>query len=75
MAQSNIYTVITGTGRSIPDRVVKNSDFSENEFYDESGKKMDKPNEEIIQKFYEITGIQERRYWNCTSPDYTRYNS
>ncbi len=62
MAQSNIYTVITGTGRSIPDRVVKNSDFSENEFYDESGKKMDKPNEEIIQKFYEITGIQERRY-------------
>lgn len=62
MRQSNIYTVITGTGRSIPDWVVKNSDFSENEFYDESGKKMDKPNEEIIQKFYEITGIQERRY-------------
>ena len=33
-----------------------------NEFYDESGVKMDKTNEEIIQKFKEITGIEERRY-------------
>jgi len=60
--QANYQTVITGTGRCIPNNIVKNSDFINNEFYDESGVKMDKPNEEIIQKFKEITGIEERRY-------------
>lgn len=60
--QENYQTVITGTGRCIPNNTVKNSDFINNEFYDESGVKMDKPNEEIIQKFKEITGIEERRY-------------
>src|SRR6056297_3344802 len=60
--QANYQTVITGTGRCIPSKIVKNSDFINNEFYDESGVKMDKPNEEIIQKFKEITGIEERRY-------------
>ncbi|HKL38220.1 MAG TPA: ketoacyl-ACP synthase III [Bacteroidales bacterium] len=54
--------MITGTGRGIPEKVIKNSDFLKNEFYDESGVKMDKTNEEIIQKFKEITGIEERRY-------------
>lgn len=59
----NIYTQITGTGSYIPPKVIKNSDFLNNEFYDSSTKKpFDKPNEEIIQKFYEITNIQERRY-------------
>ena len=60
--QTKVYSVITGTGRGIPEKVIKNSDFLENEFYDESGVKMDKTNEEIIQKFKEITGIEERRY-------------
>lgn len=60
--QKNYHTVITGTGRCIPNKVIKNSDFIHNTFYDESGVKMDKPNEEIIQKFKEITGIEERRY-------------
>lgn len=60
--QTNLYSVITGTGRGIPEKVIKNSDFLQNEFYDESGVKMDKTNEEIIQKFKEITGIEERRY-------------
>ncbi|MBS3806139.1 MAG: ketoacyl-ACP synthase III [Bacteroidales bacterium] len=60
--QANYQTVITGSGRCIPNNIVKNSDFINNEFYDESGVKMDKPNEEIIQKFKEITGIEERRY-------------
>jgi 3-oxoacyl-[acyl-carrier-protein] synthase-3 len=60
--QTKVYSVITGTGRGIPEKIIKNSDFLENEFYDESGVKMDKTNEEIIQKFKEITGIEERRY-------------
>jgi 3-oxoacyl-[acyl-carrier-protein] synthase-3 len=60
--QTNYYSVITGTGRSIPNKVVRNSDFLHHEFYDPSGVKLDKTNEEIIQKFKEITGIEERRY-------------
>lgn len=32
------------------------------EFYTDDGEKLDKPNEEIIQKFVEITEIENRRY-------------
>lgn len=60
--QKKYYSVIKGTGSFIPSKVVKNEDFLDNTFYDESGIKMDKENEEIIQKFMEITGIHERRY-------------
>ena len=54
--------VITGTGSYIPSKVVHNRDFLKSEFYDENGKKIEKTNEEIIQKFEQITGITERRY-------------
>ncbi|MBN1850083.1 MAG: ketoacyl-ACP synthase III [Deltaproteobacteria bacterium] len=54
--------VITGTGSFIPTKVVRNVDFLKNEFYDEHGKRIEKSNEEIIQKFEQITGITERRY-------------
>lgn len=60
--QKSYYSVIKGTGSFIPNKVVKNEDFLNNEFYDASGVKLDKENEEIIQKFMEITGIHERRY-------------
>lgn len=60
--QKNIYSVITGSGRHIPDRVVKNSDFLQNEFYNAEGERIPKSNEEIITKFKEITEIEERRY-------------
>ena len=59
---SSIYSVITGTGSYIPERRIKNEDFLTNEFYDANGKKLDKPNQEIIKKFLEITSISERRY-------------
>lgn len=58
----SIYSVITGSGTHIPSRVVKNEDFLSREFYDESGKKLGKANQEIIEKFKEITTIAERRY-------------
>lgn len=58
----NINSVITGTGSYIPSRRIKNEAFLENEFYDENGNRLEKSNEEIIQKFSEITEIQERRY-------------
>jgi 3-oxoacyl-[acyl-carrier-protein] synthase III len=58
-----LYTRIIGTGSYLPPNVVKNSHFLNYRFYDASTKELiDKPNEEIIQKFREITGIEERRY-------------
>jgi 3-oxoacyl-[acyl-carrier-protein] synthase III len=57
-----IYSVITGTGSYIPALKFKNEDFLRNEFYDTDGKKLEKENEEIINKFLEITTIAERRY-------------
>lgn len=57
-----IYSVITGTGSYIPSKLVKNEYFLGNEFYDSEGKKLEKPNQEIIDKFLEITTIAERHY-------------
>jgi len=57
-----IYSVIVGSGRYIPTRIVKNEDFLKNEFFDASGVRMTKSNQEIIDKFQQITEIDERRY-------------
>ncbi|MBL4705962.1 MAG: ketoacyl-ACP synthase III [Flavobacteriales bacterium] len=57
-----MYSIIEGTGSYIPTRVVKNSDFLNHEFYDQSGEKIEKDNAEIIEKFQQITQIDERRY-------------
>ena len=56
------YSVITGSGSYLPTRVIRNTDFLNNTFYDESGKQLGRPTEEIVRKFSEITGIYERRY-------------
>ena len=57
-----IYSVITGTGSYIPSKRVRNEDFFANEFYDSTGSKLEKGNQEIIDSFLEITSIAERRY-------------
>lgn len=59
-----IYSVITGTGSYIPTKRIRNEDFLKNEFYDKDGTKLDKTNQEIIDKFFEITTIAERRHAN-----------
>jgi len=59
---SNTYSVITGTGSYIPTKVIKNDNFINNAFYNRSGERLPKSNEEIITKFQEITTIEERRY-------------
>ena len=57
------YTRIIGTGSYIPPQIIKNNYFLNHEFYTPSKQKIeDKTNEEIIQKFKEITNIDERRY-------------
>jgi 3-oxoacyl-[acyl-carrier-protein] synthase III len=57
-----IYSVITGTGSYIPSKLVKNENFLVNEFYESDGKKIEKSNQEIIDKFLDITTIAERHY-------------
>lgn len=59
---SSIQSVITGTGSYIPPKEVPNSDFLDRNFLNSDGEPYDKSNEEIIQKFAEITGIKSRRY-------------
>jgi 3-oxoacyl-[acyl-carrier-protein] synthase III len=56
------YTIITGTGRYIPTQIVKNEHFINNEFYTASGERNAKANADIIEKFQQITEIEERRY-------------
>lgn len=54
--------ILTGTGSFIPDNVIENSHFLNHEFFDENNQKYSVSNEEIISKFKDITGIEQRRY-------------
>jgi 3-oxoacyl-[acyl-carrier-protein] synthase-3 len=58
---NKIYSVITGTGSYIPENIISGDHFMDSSFFD-NGVKLDKENAEIIQKFSEITEIEERRY-------------
>lgn len=55
-------TVIIGSGSYIPTKIIGKQHFMDSVFYTDEGEKIDKPNEEIIQKFVEITEIENRRY-------------
>lgn len=55
-------TVITGTGSYIPPHVQRNSDFAKHIFYTENQAPLDTAPEVIVEKFKQITGIDERRY-------------
>ncbi len=61
-------TIITGTGSYIPEVVIKNEDFINRQFLDATGKPVAGGNLSIINKFFQITGIRERRY---VKPDQT----
>ena len=61
---NTIYSTITGTGSYLPPRHIKNEDFLSTEFYETDGTILKKSNQEIIEKFEEITTIKERRYVN-----------
>lgn len=56
------YSIIKGTGSYVPEVVIKNEAFLQNKFYEKNGVPLEKSNEEIIEKFREITEIEERRY-------------
>ena len=59
-----LNSVIIGSGSYIPEKVIDSSYFMSVKFYDEKGEPINKSNEEIIQKFVDITEIKERRYIN-----------
>ena len=54
--------IITGTGSYIPSLRIQNNYFINNEFYGPDGIKLEKSNEDIINKLKEITCINERKY-------------
>jgi len=55
-------SIITGTGCYIPPNIKSNRGFESGEFYDEHQQRIDQPLGVIIEKFRQITGIEERRY-------------
>jgi len=55
---------ITGVGSFIPENEVQNSDFEKHIFLDEDGSQLTHPNDIVISKFKDITGIEARRYAN-----------
>ncbi|WP_226064281.1 3-oxoacyl-ACP synthase III family protein [Kaistella polysaccharea] len=55
-------TIIIGSGSYIPTKVIGKDYFMDSVFYTDEGEKIDKPNEEVIQKFIDITEIENRRY-------------
>jgi 3-oxoacyl-[acyl-carrier-protein] synthase-3 len=60
-----LYTTIIASGSYVPEVLVKNEDFLNHTFFDPKEKKeLDKSNDEIVRKFYEITNIGERRWAN-----------
>lgn len=59
---NKLYSVITATGSYLPTRVITNEHFVSTAFYDAGGNRLDKPGQEIADKFEQITEIRERRY-------------
>jgi 3-oxoacyl-[acyl-carrier-protein] synthase-3 len=59
---NRFFSIIIGSGRYIPTRIIKNEKFLANDFFNAVGEKIAKTNEEIISKFHQITEIEERRY-------------
>ena len=59
---NRIQTVIAGTGCYLPPNNIPNSEFLNTDFYDENGVKFERSNQEIIEKFKDITTIGNRLY-------------
>ncbi len=59
-----IKSVIVGTGKYIPENIVRNEDFLSHSFFEKDGSPQLRKNEDAINKFKQITDIEERRYAN-----------
>ena len=64
--ENNKKTIkITGVGSYIPELSIDNTDFSKHVFLNDDGSPFSHPNEVVIGKFKNITGIEKRRYANA----------
>lgn len=57
-------SVITGTGSYIPPVIQSNNEFAQHTFYSENHLALTTSSQEVVEKFKQITGIEERRYTN-----------
>ena len=57
-----LSSIITATGRYIPEDIVPNQAFINHAFYEKNGERLTRETSEIISKFKDITEIEERRY-------------
>ncbi len=57
-----LRSVITGSGCYVPTEIKTNRDFTVHDFYAEDHKRIETPPVEVVEKFRQITGIEERRY-------------
>ncbi|WP_026768682.1 3-oxoacyl-ACP synthase III family protein [Asinibacterium sp. OR53] len=57
-----LRTVITGIGSYIPPHIKTNQEFVSQDFFTEDHERIVSAPNEIIEKFRDITGIEERRY-------------
>lgn len=57
-----LRSIITGTGCYIPPVVQSNENFAQHLFYTEDKQPLTTPPREVVEKFKQITGIEERRY-------------
>ena len=55
-------SVISGTGSYIPPHIQSNADFASHVFYANNQLPLATPPQEVVEKFKQITGIEERRY-------------
>jgi 3-oxoacyl-[acyl-carrier-protein] synthase-3 len=62
MFSSGIQSVITGTGCCIPEIKISNKEFLQHRFHEKEGTPVAKAPATIIEKFRDITGIEERCY-------------
>jgi 3-oxoacyl-[acyl-carrier-protein] synthase-3 len=61
---TGIKSIIIATGSYVPENRISNNDFLGNRFYEKNGEPILRENSEVIQKFQDITEIEERRYAN-----------
>ncbi|MDD7885070.1 3-oxoacyl-ACP synthase III family protein [Flavivirga sp. 57AJ16] len=57
-----INSLIIGTGKYIPEMEIDGRQLSQKSLYDEDGKLIEKPFNETLKKFIDITKIEKRRY-------------
>ncbi|MEX8546861.1 MAG: 3-oxoacyl-ACP synthase III family protein [Mucilaginibacter sp.] len=60
--QTNIRSVIAGTGSYVPDKIITSTHFINHRFFEKDGRPVAKSNPVILEQFKNITEIEERRY-------------